>query len=431
MTEEDRDKGLENLFRNKLKENEVAAGNDLTARFMRRLGRREFLRFNPTRINIYYIAITAAGLAVTGLLLLAGPRNEDKKLPRQHEIPEKEVISETGTTEIMSSEVAVASTVAVTTPDGSGAGKAETAPAGVTERYESLDTPAGQPAASVTVSTMAPEDYTLKTSRPVMAIIEPSATSGCVPLHIRFRSNAGDQYTPSWQFGDGGSSSMAETDYIYDLPGTYHVILTLTGSRGRTSTTETVIEAYGKPRADFEIRLADHPGEKEKAQFVNLSTEAVDYLWDFGDGTFSTLASPSYRYDRPGSYDVTLVAYSDYGCTDTMVVADAFTDRGMYLRFPNVVVPNKGGPTGGYYNQRTDEDNQVFHPVASGVASYNLKIYSKAGLLIFESSDMAMGWDGYYKGELCAAGVYVWKVRGTYRNGEPIIMAGDVTLLTY
>jgi PKD repeat protein len=431
MEEEDRDKGLESLFRNKLEENEVAAGSRLTARFLRRLGRREFLRFNPMRLNVYYLAVAAAGVAVAGLLLFAKPRNEDKITPRQQEIPETEVISETGTTETMSSDAAVASALQVTTRDGSGAGRAETAPSVVTERHESIDTPAGHTAASVTVSRMSPEDFELKTSGPVVATIEPSVTSGCVPLHVRFSCNAGEQLTPSWQFGDGGSSALAEPDYIYDLPGIYHVTLTLTGGRGRTITTETVIEAYGNPRSDFEIRLNDNPGEKERVQFVNLSTEAVNYLWDFGDGTFSTLASPVYRYEKSGRYDISLVAYSEYGCTDTMVVADAFTDRGMYIRFPNVVVPNQGGPTGGYYNQRTDADNQVFHPVASGVASYNLKIYSKAGLLVFESNDIAMGWDGYYKGELCSAGVYVWKVRGTYRNGEPVIMAGDVTLLNY
>ena len=73
----------------------------------------------------------------------------------------------------------------------------------------------------------------------------------------------------------------------------------------------------------------------------------------------------------------------------------------------------------------------MFHPVASGVASYNLKIYNKVGLLVFESSDIEMGWDGYYKGQLCPPGVYVWKVRGTYRNGQAIVMAGDVTLISY
>jgi len=431
MEDTDRDNGLESLFRSKLEENEVAAGSRLTARFMRRLGRREFLRFNPMRLNVYYLAAAAAGVTVAGLLFFAKPRNDEKIMPRQQEIPEAEVISETGTTEIMSSDAAVVSSLAVPASDRSGAGRAETAPAVVTERSVSVDTPDGHKAASVTVSRIAPEDFGLKASRPVLAAIEPSQTSGCVPLHVRFRSDAGEQLASQWQFGDGGSSTLSEPDYIYDLPGTYRVTLTLTGSRGRTLTAETVIEAYGKPRSDFEIRLNDHPGEKERVQFVNLSTEAVSYLWDFGDGTFSTMASPAYRYEQPGKYDIVLVAYSEYGCTDTMVVADVFTDQGMYMKFPNVVVPNKGGPTGGYYNQRTDENNQVFHPVASGVASYNLKIYSKAGLLVFESNDIAMGWDGYYKGELCAAGVYVWKVRGTYRNGEPVVMAGDVTLLNY
>jgi PKD repeat protein len=431
MTEEDRDKSLESLFRNKLEDNEVVAGNDLTARFMRRLGRREFLRFNPLRFNIYYVAVAAAGLTVAGLLLIAKPRNENKIQTRQQEITETEVISETGTKEIMSSETTGASNTAVTPPAVSGADKAETAPAGVAERQAFLDTPASHRAAAVNVSRVVPEDTELKTAGPVVPHIESSVTSGCVPLHVRFSCNTGDMYTRAWQFGDGGSSALAEPDYIYDLPGIYRVTLTLTNSKGRKSTAETVIEAYGSPRADFEIRMADHPGEKERVQFENLSSGAVSYLWDFGDGTFSTLASPAYRYEQPGRYDVTMVAYSEYGCSDTVVVADAFADRGMYLRFPNVVVPNRGGPTGGYYNQRTDEDNQVFHPVASGVASYNLKIYSKAGMLVFESDDIAMGWDGYYKGELCSAGVYIWKVRGTYRNGEPVIMAGDVTLLNY
>jgi len=431
MTEEERDKSLEGLFRNKLEENEMVTGSDLTARFMRRLGRREFLRFNPLRFNIYYVAVAAAGLTVAGLLLLAAPRSKDKTQPRQQEIPEAEVISDTGTTGIIQSEAAAAVKTAVTPPAVTGADKAETAPAGVTERQASLDTPSGYEAAAVNVGTVASVDAELKTSGPAVALIEPSVTSGCVPLHVSFSCNAGERFTPAWQFGDGGSSALPDPDYIYDLPGIYRVTLTLTSGKGRRSTAEAVIEAYGNPRADFGIRMVDHPGEREKVQFENLSTGAVSYLWDFGDGTFSTMVSPAYRYERPGRYDVTMVAYSEYGCTDTVVVDDAIADSGMYMRFPNVVVPARGGPTGGYYNQRTDADNQVFHPVASGVASYNLKIYSKAGLLVFESNDIEMGWDGYYKGELCSAGVYVWKVRGTYRNGEPVIMAGDVTLLNY
>jgi PKD repeat protein len=262
-------------------------------------------------------------------------------------------------------------------------------------------------------------------------VISASVTSGCVPLHVSFRNHDAAAGATEWSFGDGGSSYENNPDYIYDLPGTYEVSLTLTDPRGRKTVATEVIEAWAEPSASFEIRQNDPWGESGQASFINLSTGAVQYLWDFGDGTFSTLSDPSYKYERPGSYNVTLVAYSENGCADSLTINDAFTDNGTYIRFPNAFMPNAGGPTGGYYNQRTDEDNQVFHPVTSGVASFNLKIYNKVGMLVFESDDIAMGWDGYYKGQICTPGVYVWKVRGTFRNGQPVVMAGDVTLLNY
>ena len=36
--------------------------------------------------------------------------------------------------------------------------------------------------------------------------------------------------------------------------------------------------------------------------FTNESTNADDYLWDFGDGVTSTLASPNHTYTQPGVY---------------------------------------------------------------------------------------------------------------------------------
>jgi hypothetical protein len=96
---------------------------------------------------------------------------------------------------------------------------------------------------------------------------------------------------------------------------------------------------------------------------------------------------------------------------------------------PNAFIPNTLGPTGGYYSEKSDEAAQVFHPVSSGVSDYQLKIFSKLGILIFESNDINIGWDGYFRGQMSDLGVYIWKVRGNFRNGEPFIKMGDVTLL--
>jgi hypothetical protein len=123
------------------------------------------------------------------------------------------------------------------------------------------------------------------------------------------------------------------------------------------------------------------------------------------------------------------VVYSDWGCSDSVTVFNALSGSQYFINFPNAFIPNVQGPSGGYYSSKSDEAAQVFHPSYSGVSDYQLKIFSKLGIQIFESNDINLGWDGYNNGQLCEPGVYIWKVRVKFRNGEPFIKMGDVTLL--
>ncbi len=66
-------------------------------------------------------------------------------------------------------------------------------------------------------------------------------------------------------------------------------------------------------------------GEDFTVDFVNISSGAVYYDWDFGDPTstsdFSILTSPQYEYPDSGTYYVTLVADSGLGdCADTATI---------------------------------------------------------------------------------------------------------------
>ena len=87
MTEEERNDGLEDLFRKKLEENEMETEGALTSRVMHSLQRREFFRFNLLRFNIYYLTFSLASLTVAGLILLTGPRDAEEAsgdgLPQQ------------------------------------------------------------------------------------------------------------------------------------------------------------------------------------------------------------------------------------------------------------------------------------------------------------------------------------------------------------
>jgi PKD repeat protein len=431
MTEEERDNGLENLFRKKLEENEMITGSDLTGRFMRRLERREFLHFNPARFNIYYLTAAMAALTVAGVILFSGTEN-DKSTTLLGSKPgisvEKTADKGTEQDEEQPSAPDGKQLSSLSAGDREKTGKE---PASSEQGRETAIISGTSATETISVSTIRKEKSVAMTPPLTILSADASVTSGCLPLHVTFSSNAAEDMKISWSFGDGGTSSTRNPDYIYDIPGIYHVTLSATDSRGRSNMAEIVIEVRDRPKAAFEVEKDETLEPGDKVRFKNLSTGAVSYLWDFGDGTFSTLSDPSYRYEQMGIHDVRLTVWSAEGCADSTTVTNLFTDRGMYIKFPNAFVPNRGGPTGGYYNLRTDEESQVFHPVGSGIASYSLKIYSKVGLLVFESDDIELGWDGYYRGGLSAPGVYVWKVRGTYRNGQTFIMAGDVTLLNY
>ncbi|HYG52734.1 MAG TPA: gliding motility-associated C-terminal domain-containing protein, partial [Flavobacteriales bacterium] len=58
-----------------------------------------------------------------------------------------------------------------------------------------------------------------------------------------------------------------------------------------------------------------------------------------------------------------------------------------------------------------------------------LLIFNRWGELIFESTDVNKGWDGYYRGVICTQDVYVWKADVTFIDGREFSATGDLTLL--
>lgn len=48
--------------------------------------------------------------------------------------------------------------------------------------------------------------------------------------------------------------------------------------------------------------------------FTNLSVNANNYFWYFGDSTYSTQVNPYHVYNTAGRYNVAMSAYSTTGC---------------------------------------------------------------------------------------------------------------------
>ena len=262
-----------------------------------------------------------------------------------------------------------------------------------------------------------------------VAAFEPD-TVGCTPLFIQFRNFSTNAESYLWDFGDQTFSSEQNPSHTYNMPGNYIVKLTVTNIAGKSSLNR-LITVYQKPAAVFSVYPTDVLNNSQVVVFTNFSYDGVSWLWNFGDGSTSSEQSPWHKYESEGTYRVTLTVTSKDGCTDSStyqsaIVVDYKTGE---IRFPNVFKWNGSGPTGGYWIENELDDN-TFRPFFTNVIEYKLQIFNRWGVLIYESSQLHKGWDGYFENvKLALQGVYVYKVVGRYADGTYFNKIGDVTFL--
>lgn len=255
-----------------------------------------------------------------------------------------------------------------------------------------------------------------------------SDTSGCEPLTIQFNDSSTYVTSYEWSFGDGSLSNQPNPSHLYLSYGTYTITLVVTGPGGKDTVT-AVINVYPKPTAFFTSTPTTVYPPNQPVIFYNLSSNSNSYVWDFGDGSSSTEVSPQHNYITEGHMYTTLYAFNSYGCRDTFISPTAVkVEEAGEIVFPNAFTPNPNGPNGGRYNQG-DYNNDVFFPFNKGLIEFEMFIYNRWGEIIFHSTDVDMGWDGYYKGVLCEQDVYIWKATGKFGNGDKVSKTGDVTLL--
>ena len=178
-------------------------------------------------------------------------------------------------------------------------------------------------------------------NEPPVAVAEATPTSGEVPLEVFFTgSNSTDDVAVVsyfWDFQDGTTSDLADTEHSFTMPGTYVVELTVTDAEGLTDTdtvTITVTEPGGNqpPVAIPEATplVGDAPLE---VNFTGSNSTddvgIVSYFWDFLDGTTSNEADPVHTFTASGIYHVQLTVTDGGGLTDTDSVAITVSDPNM------------------------------------------------------------------------------------------------------
>ncbi len=157
--------------------------------------------------------------------------------------------------------------------------------------------------------------------------------SGCTPQIVQFTAGPTGQ-TYFWDFGNGTTQMGSNiTNSIYTYAGntdtTFNISLITTSYFGCIDTSYNQVTVFPTPEADFYISTNDGCAPLI-ANFVNTSIGAVNYIWDWGDGSTDTTIINSISHDFGNvsnnaiTYTIVLTAINTQGCssqkTRTLIV---------------------------------------------------------------------------------------------------------------
>jgi serine protease len=113
-------------------------------------------------------------------------------------------------------------------------------------------------------------------------------------------------------------------------------------------------------------------------QFTDVSTDAVSWYWQFGNGTTSTLQNPLVQFNSKGDFETTLTVTSANGCTDsytdliTIITSSEKELQSAVTTFPN---PTKA--------------NLIVEAIGLSSPYFSIQVLNAQGQIVYNAQDEA------------------------------------------
>ncbi len=149
------------------------------------------------------------------------------------------------------------------------------------------------------------------------------------------------------------------------------------------------------------------------------SEPGVSYKWE--PEPSSGCKNCPFAFVSPTSSTVyTVTVTNRHGCTvsEDILVDVATGCDGSSIEIQNIFTPNNDGLNDFF----TLRNNQL-------IQLDKIRIYSRTGELVYISSNINDSWDGTFNGTPLNSGVYVYYVEAHCKNGSPILLKGNITLV--
>jgi len=260
---------------------------------------------------------------------------------------------------------------------------------------------------------------------PQTVIVQPNTFLGCEPADITFvnlSSPIDESYTFNWDFGDGNTSNELSPVHTYAATGIYDVSLEIISPIGCQveATFNSLIRVEPGPNAEFDFSPKELSSFNNQVQFVDQSTSAATWFWNFGDEGFSTEENPIHVFQDTGVQEVRLIVTRDNGCQDTVRKQLDIVPIVLF-HMPNAFTPNNDGENEDFFGKG----------ILDGMRDFSFTIWNRWGEQVFSTTDPMHGWNGRKNniGPNSPIGAYPYLVTFSGPRGEPYKLKGHANLV--
>jgi gliding motility-associated-like protein len=283
-----------------------------------------------------------------------------------------------------------------------------------------ISTPTANPTSTTTYTVIGTDNNgcsnsnsTTVTVNPLPTAIVSSGGNICNGGSINLTVSGGTSY--SWTPATGLNNATIDNPIASPTITTTYTV-TVTDANGCTDDDQVTVDVNDQPIASFAIDSAITAigCQGVEITLINNSTFALNYLWDFGDGSTSTDPNPNHIFAFGSSNGITLIAYNNQ-CSDTLVTPFSPGELADYFsNIPNIFTPNNDG-INDCFNLG---ENTKFEDCSSW------EIYNRWGTKVFTSSTAQTCWNGKKDntGEDQPAGTYFYILKAGNADYKGTVM---------
>ena len=232
--------------------------------------------------------------------------------------------------------------------------------------------------------------------------------------------NASDPCPTSfnWDFGDPGSgannfSNLENPTHTFTAPGVYQVTLTISNPGNGSSVIRKDIGILSLSTTVISAADCQSNNTGSASAIATGGPGPFNYSWNSNPAQHTSTAN----FLKAGDYLVTV--QSPGACPVTAQVSIPIDNNCAGIFFPSAFTPNGDGK------------NESFGAIGSiGIlSSYRLRVYTRWGECVFESTDPLHLWNGRIKGKPVDTGLFAWFAEYAIQGQSPVSKKGMVAVI--